>query len=164
MANISQNNLIIAIKKAQNLSLKEKKLVCDEIFVEQPNLLASVLAQKNMGGTFEDVDVLLNILIVLYLAVKESGNIIVKITEDDQARELRVLSEIIKFTEGMHKSIIHNSINQCFSIDDDKMLVTYVIGTLKDAKLLENEKDNATYILMAGLNLLNCLRHAKKLA
>ena len=164
MAMISEIYLIRAIDKAQKLNIKDKELICDEIFIEQPNLLASVLAQQQMGNTLEEVDVLLNILIVLHLAVKESGKRILKISEEDQDHQLKVLSATMKFSEGMNSSLVDSSINQYVANHDERFLLAYVIGAIKDAKFLENNMESSKYLIMAGVNLVNCIANAQKLA
>jgi len=164
MATITQDHLFRAIQIANNMSVKDKEFVCDEIFIEQPNLLASVLVQVKMGNTMEEVDVLLDILIVLYLAHKESGEKIERITEDEQEHELRIYAEVLKFTEGMDLIAVVSSFNQYFPSQDDRILFDYVVSKMKDARFFENQKECSKYLLMAGINLINCIRNAKKLA
>ena len=164
MTTITHDHLFRAIQIASNMSIKDKEVVCDEIFIEQPNLLSSVLVQAQMGNTLEEVDVLLEILIVLYLALKESGEKIEKISEEEQAHELSVYAEVIIFTEGMDACTVVSSFNQYFENQDDRMLFEYVVGKMKDARLFENQKECSKYLLMAGMNLINCIRKAKKLA
>ena len=163
MATISQGNLMCAIKKAQKMNIPEKERVCDEILIEQPNLLASVLVLNNMGNTLEEVEVLLNILIVLHLAVKESGVRIEKVSEEAQERQLNMLAAIIKFTEGMDSRFVDISINQYFVSQDEKILLAYVLSAMKDAKFFENKKECSKYLIMAGLNLVKCIINAKKI-
>jgi hypothetical protein len=160
---ISEINLIRAIDKAQKLDIKDKELICDEIFIEQPNLLASVLVQQQMGNKLEEIDVLLDILIVLHLAVEESGKRIQKVSEEDQEHQLKVLSATIRFSEGMNNSLVQSSINQYIANHNEKLLLAYVLGAMKDAKFFENNKENSKYLIMAGVNLVNCIANAQKL-
>ena len=53
------------------MGIREKERVCDRIYAAQPNLLGSVLAQRSLGVSMPTIDVLLNFLIVLYLAIEE---------------------------------------------------------------------------------------------
>jgi hypothetical protein len=141
MSKITQDHLSRAIQKANSMSIRDKEFVCDEIFIEQPNLLASVLVQIHKGNTIEEVDVLLEILIVLYLALKESGEKIEKISEEEQARQLRIYAEICKFTEGMDRSTVISSFNQYYASQDDRLLFEYIVGKMKDAQFFENQKE-----------------------
>ena len=74
MAKVSKKNLADALRKVQFLNIKEKELICDEIYKEQPNLFGSVIVQQRLGNSLEDIDVLLEILIVLHLSLKEAGD------------------------------------------------------------------------------------------
>jgi hypothetical protein len=59
-----------------SMDIREKERVCGRIFAAQPNFLSSVLAQRSLGVSMPTIDVLLNILIVLYLATEESGQVL----------------------------------------------------------------------------------------
>ncbi len=164
MAIISDKQLLRAIKKAGAMDLKNKELVCDEIFTEQPNLLASVLVLQQMGNSLEDVDVLLNILIVLHLALKESGQKIFEVSEQDQDQQLKLLTASVKFSEGMTNNSVDNSINQYISSQKQPVLLAYVTNVMKDAGFYENQNESSKYLIMAGINLVNCVAYAIKLA
>ena len=86
---VSIANLAAAITTAASMAIREKEHVCDRIYARQPNLLASVLAQRLLGVSMPTIDVVLNILIVLYLAIEESGQVLVVVSEADQERELK---------------------------------------------------------------------------
>jgi hypothetical protein len=59
------------LRRHHDRGLREKERVCDAICAAQPNLLGSVLAQRSLGVSMPTIDVLLNFLIVLYLAIEE---------------------------------------------------------------------------------------------
>ncbi len=86
---VSVAHLAAAITTAASRDIREKECVCDRIYASQPNLLSSVLAQRLRGVSMPTIDVLLNILIVLYLAIEESGQVLAIISEADQERELQ---------------------------------------------------------------------------
>ena len=163
MVMINEFYLIRAIKKFQKLNIKEKEIICDEIFIEQPNLLASVLVQQQLGNTIEEVDVLLSVLIVLHLALKESGKRIVKISEEEQEHQLRELLANIKFSEGMGRNLVDSSISQYVENHNEPFLLAYVIEVMKEAKFFEKERESSKFLIMAGLNLVNCIAKAQTL-
>ena len=55
------------------MSMRQKEQVADELFREQPNMLGSFLVQKQMGVSFEKMEFLLDILLICFQAMKESG-------------------------------------------------------------------------------------------
>ncbi len=164
MVEISDKQIVHAISKVDQMDLKNKELVCDEIFIKQPNLLASVLVLQQMGNTLKEVDVLLNVLIVLYLALKESGANISKVSEQDQAHQLRLLTASVKFSEDMDSNSVVNSVNQYISSQQQKYLMAYVTGVMKEAGFYNKQHEASKYLIMSGLNLVSCIAHAIKKA
>ncbi|MBK6451761.1 MAG: hypothetical protein KA760_09365 [Steroidobacteraceae bacterium] len=57
------------------MDLPRKVTLIDEIHVQQPNLLASCVAQARLGAGEHSVEFLLNILLECHLAMNESGNV-----------------------------------------------------------------------------------------
>ena len=70
---VSVAHLAAAIRAVAPMDIGQKERVCDRIHAEQPNLLASVLALPRLRVSMQTVDVLLNLLIVLTVAVDKSG-------------------------------------------------------------------------------------------
>ncbi len=163
MVKILEAHLVQVIDKVNKLDLKEKELICDEIYKEQPNLLASVLVQQKMGNTLEEVDVLLNILIVLHLTVKKSGQEIVKITEQMQEQQYKILVSTIKFSEGLESKLIYDSLNQYIINLKQPILLAYAIGCMNEAHFFTKKSECSKYLIMAGVNLVNCIMNAKKI-
>lgn len=145
------------------MSLTDKETVCDEIFQEQPNLLASVLVQQQMGNTLEEVDVLLNILIVIHLAIKKAGIRLETISEQQQEDQLVKLTASVVFSEGMDRNLSNRSLNQYISNQNEPILLAYVIHTMKDAGFFDNTKECSKYLVLAGVNLVNCVSDAARI-
>ena len=85
---ISVQQLYSAINKVRSMSLAEKSALTDEIYQQQPNLLASCLVQQRLGVSERAVEFLLNILLVSFQAMKESGHHWPLISEEEQERQL----------------------------------------------------------------------------
>ena len=69
---ISQAILTQAVMRVDGLGINERIALSDEIFLQQPNLLASVLVLQRMGASYPQIDVVLNLLLVTYQAMKIS--------------------------------------------------------------------------------------------
>jgi hypothetical protein len=109
---VSAANLAAAITTAASMGISEKEQVCDRISAEQPNLLGSVLAQRSLGVSMPTIDVLLNILIVLHLAIEQSGQVLAIVSEADQERELQRFTAAVRFTEGLAGDALAQSMEQ----------------------------------------------------
>jgi len=143
------------------MNLQEKETVVDEIFNQQPNLLASVLVQNQMGNSLEQVDLLLNILIVAHISLKESGVKLKKITEDLQENEMAKFVAIVKFSEGLNVASINSSINQYITSQREKYLLAYAFNEMNNSGICSLETESSKYLMMAGINIVNCISAAK---
>jgi hypothetical protein len=161
---VTEAHLAAAIKAAAALSIKEKELICDTLHATQPNLLISVLAQASLGASMETVDVLLNILIVLYLAVEKSGQVLATVSEAEQEHQLQRFAAIVRFTEGLDKRSFAQSIQQTIACKREKILLAYVVDTIQRAGFIDRSNENAKYPKMAAINLVNCIATAKRIS
>lgn len=130
---VSEAHLAAAIRTTASMGIKEKEYVCDRIFVAQPNLLYSVLAQRSLGVSMPTIDVVLNILIVLHLAIEESGQVLAIVLEADQERELQRFTAGIRFAEGLKGDALSQSIMQTTAYKREKFLFAYVLAMLRPA-------------------------------
>lgn len=150
-----------SILKVKSMNLQEKEAVVDEIFNEQPNLLASVLVQSQKGNSLEQIDILLNILIVAHISLKESGVKLKKITEDLQENEMAKFVAIVKFSEGLNSASIISSISQYIASQREKYLLAYAFNEMNSSGICSLETKNSKYLMMAGINIVNCISVAK---
>ncbi len=139
MPGVSEKDLARAIEKVDAMDIKTKELACDDLFVQQPNLLASVLVQQQLGNSMNDVDSLLHILIVLHFTIKEAGIIIPKISEQEQDRQLEILKQSILFSQGMSLNLVESSINQYVSSHKETVLFSYVLGAMQEAGFFQTK-------------------------
>lgn len=154
---ISNKHLIRAARKIEKMGRKRKELLCDDIYKDQPNLLGSVLVLGTMGEDMNDVDILLHILMTLYLTLKEAKLSIPKISEQTQAQELKKLTESVKFQEGMGDSMSVESVKQYISSHKQSMLLGYVVSKMNDSGFQYKSHENSKYLMMVGINLVNCI-------
>ena len=143
------------------MALAESEKIMDEIYLDQPNLLASVLVQNQMGNKLEDVEVLLNILIVTFLALKYSNAKLEIITEDLQAKEMAKYAGHFDFLEGLNQKNTEKAINQFSDSKSEKLLFAYVIGAMIEAGFTKRKNESAKYLVMTGINIVNCVCVAK---
>lgn len=163
-SSVTAAQLAAAIRAAAAMSIKEKEQICDTLYVTQPNLLTSLLAQASLGASMETVDVLLNILIVLYLAVEKSGQVLATVSEAEQERQLQRFTAIVRFTQGLDEQSFAQSIQQTIAYKREKILLAYVLDTIQHAGLVDRSDENAKYPMLAAINLVNCIATAKRIS
>jgi hypothetical protein len=163
---ISVHQLSAAINKVRSMSLAEKSALTDEIYQQQPNLLASCLVQQRLGVSERAVEFLLNILLVSFQAMKETGHHWPLISEEEQERQLTRLRGTIAFSEDLtDPTQAHAARAQYVKDHPEAPLLAYVIRefTLWLMELAEQgaESESDKYVMMAGINIVNCIAHAE---
>ena len=154
--------LAAAITTAASMGIREKEGVCDRIYAAQPNLLASVLAQRSLVVSMSTIDVLLNILIVLYLAIEKSDQVLAIISEADQERELQRFTAAVRFTEGLGSDALAQSIEQTIAYRREKFMFAYVVGILQRAALTDLGSETSKYPILVAINLVNYIATARR--
>src|ERR1035437_6412005 len=112
MSRISPQALAGAIQKIRAMSISQKEMVADELFRDQPNMLGSVLVQKQMGVSFEKIEFLLEILLICFQAMKESGLTWPLITEDEQEKQLTRYVATVKFGDDLSAPLQEHAMKQ----------------------------------------------------
>ena len=139
------------------MSMGQKEQVLDELFREQPNMLGSFLVQKQMGVSFEKMDFLLEILLICFQAMKESGLAWPLITEDEQDKQLARYVATVKFGEDLGSSLQERAMKQYIESHPEQYLLAFVTVELSDwlARIIPEQTDK--YVMLAAANLVNCI-------
>lgn len=165
MARIGIQHLAAAHQKVQAMDLKQKEQQFDQIFLHQPHLLASCLVQPRLGADMNAVGVLLNILLVCYQAMQETGLHWPLISEDEQERQLARTVGAILFSEQMaDPALAEQARNQYIADHPEPLLLQFTVQQctlwLLDLNQRGAEAESDKYVMMAAVNLVNCIAHA----
>ena len=157
MSRISHQALSLAIQKVRAMSMGQKEQILDELFREQPSMLGSFLVQKQMGVSFEKMEFLLDILLICFQAMKESGLTWPLITEDDQDKQLARYVATVKFGEDLSASLQDLAMRQYIESHPEQYLLAFVTVETKDwlSRILPEETDK--FVILAAANLVNCI-------
>jgi hypothetical protein len=101
MASISSCNLVDAVLRVERMSFQERERLAEAVHDQQPQLFFSVLVLPRYGATLAQTEVVLNVLLVFFEAMKCSGEIWPVITEDVQDRCLSRITGRVRFIEGL---------------------------------------------------------------
>ena len=165
MNRITAENVAAAIRKVKSMSLPQKEELAEEIHRDQPNLLASCLVQSKLGARINDVEFLLNILLVCYQAMKESGLRWPMITEDEQQRQMQRWIGALDFSEHSQSNGVSDSARQQY-VDQypERPLLAFVVNETNQWLRLNSERNRDTesdkLVMMASMNLVNCIAGA----
>ena len=162
---ISVEHLAAAVRKLNTLTLAQKTSIADEIHSKQPNLLASCLVQAKLGADEQTVEFLLNILLTCYLAMAESGYEWPLITDVEQERQLTRMVGSVRFSEELlDPSAADAARVQYIGNHTEPALLALVLNECNawflDLACRRAEKESDKFVLMASINLVNCIAHA----
>ncbi len=157
MSRISLQSVTQAIQKIRAMSMIQKEQIVDELFREQPNMLGSFLVQKQMGVSVEKMEFLLEILLICFQAMNESGLIWPLITEEDQDKQLARYVAAVKFGEDLNPSLKDRAMNQYIESHPEQYLLAFVTKEMNDwlNRIVPEDTDN--YVMLAAANFVNCI-------
>jgi hypothetical protein len=157
MSRISNGDMAQTITRVLGMSAKQKEVLADEIFQVQPNLLGSVLVQSRLGVPLEKIEFLLDILLVSFQAMKESGLTWPLITEDDLDRQSQRLVANVKFGDDLGDNLRNESMRQYIERHPEKELLAYVqVETMNWLQRISPEEADK-YVMLAAWNIVNCI-------
>jgi hypothetical protein len=165
MSRITVDNLAAAIRKVRSMSLKKKEALTEEIHRRQPHMLASCLVQSRLGVKPAAVEFLLNILLVCYQSMKESGLQWPVITEDEQERQMQRWIGAVQFSEhAMGSAAADGAREQYASQHPEQPLLAFVVSEtsqwLREISERDAEAQSDKFVMMASMNLVNCIAAA----
>ena len=161
MTKIRVKSLAHAVAQTKSMDLKQKEAEFDRIFKEQPNLLGSVIVLHNMGRSYEEIDVLLNLLLVSFMALKHGKIQIETVSEKLQVRELDRYAGHIKFLDGLSKKDHGKAMADYIDSHNENILLAFATDEMNNAGFPHIEEESAKYLMSCGINIVNCIAAAK---
>jgi hypothetical protein len=162
---ISVQHVASALRQLQSMSLAQKSALIDVIYVEQPNLLASVLVQTKFGATEQTIELLLELLIVCHLAMRASGYEWPVITEEEQERQLSRMVGAVRFSEELTDPCAGDAARHQYVLTHpEPALLALVMDRcnqwLADLAQRHTEQESDKYVMLAANNMVNCIAYA----
>ena len=157
MGRLAQQAVIEADIGVRRMSHDQKVRLADEIYAQQPNMLASILALPRMGVNMAQLEVALHILLVTFQAMKLSGHQWSLVTEDIQDDCLQRLTARARFNEGVPQELAIQVVEQFHNEHAERYLLAFVYGYLGEHDLMAVRTEAQKYLMMALLNLVECV-------
>ena len=142
------------------MDLRQRELLAGDIYLHQPQLLAAVLAQQQFGASLEQIEVLLNVLLVSYCAMKNTGHAWPLVTEEMQERCLTRLAGKIQFLEGLTNDEKTTVISNAVTDPGEKWLLAFVLVELQTHGLLVIDTDVKKFLVLCALGIVECVEAA----
>jgi len=136
-----------------------KVRLADEIFVAQPNLLASILVLARMGVSLPEVEIGVHILLVAFQAMKRSRHHWDMVTMDLQEACMDRLTARMRFNDGLPAELAATVVTQFCNEHAERYLLAYAYGHLGERDLLKVRTDAEKSLLLAVFNLVECIAY-----
>ena len=160
MGQLTQWVVIEADIAVRGMSQDQKVSLADEIYAQQPNMLASILTLPSMGVDMAQLEVALHIPLLTFQAMKLIGHRWPLITEDIQDGCLQRLTARARFNEGLPEELATKVVEQFHNEHAERYLMAFVYGHLGDHDLMAVRTEAEKYLMMGALNLVECVAFA----
>ena len=159
MTLLTQAVMVRANIDIDRMSAQHKVELADEIHARQPNLLASILVLPRYGVDMLQLEVPIHVLLVAFQAMKRCRRVVPTISEEVQETCLQRLTATMRFTEGVPPDLVAQMITK-FNVDHpERYLLAFVYDHLGQHDLLHVRTDAEKYLLLACLNLVECVAY-----
>lgn len=157
MSRISRDALVRAIACVVAMNTPQQEDLADEIFKAQPNMFGSILTLRKLGVPADRMEFPVKMLLVCFQAMKESGIVWPKISEQDLSRQLKRWLSSVQMGDKLNPKLRMYSTQVYIDAHPEKDLMAYVTTNL--AQWLKNlpEQESDRYVMMAVQNLVNCI-------
>ena len=150
MTLLTQAVMVRANIDVDRMSAQQKVELADEIYVQQPNLLASILVLPRYGVDMLQLEVPIHVLLVAFQAMKHCGHAVPTISEDVQETCLQRLTATMQFTEDVPPDLVEQMITK-FCVDHpERYLLAFVYGYLGEHDLLRVRTDAEKFLVLAA--------------
>ena len=146
-----------AVLRFDSMTFQDRERLAEEVHARQPNLFFSVVVLQRYGATLEQLEVVLNLLLVFYEAMKISGRAWPIISEDVQERCLKRISGRVRFIEGLTQQEQTQATSDAIADHPEQQLLAYVYGKFREHGLLGIETETEKMLMLAALNLVECI-------
>lgn len=136
-----------------------KVRLADDVFLAQPSLLGSILVLPRMGVSMPELEIALHILLVAFQVMKRSRHRWDAVTEDVQEACVQRLTARLRFNDGLPDELAAKVAAQFCDEHAERYLLAYVYGYLGEHDLLKVRTDAEKYLLLAVLNLVECIAY-----
>lgn len=157
MSRISRDALARAIACVDAMNTPKQEDLADEIFKAQPNMFGSILALRKMDVPADRMEFPVRMLLVCFLAMKESGIVWPKITENDLSRQLKRWLSSVQMGDKLNPKLRMYSTQVYIDAHPEKDLMAYVTTSLAQWLTDLPVQESDRYVMMAVQNLVNCI-------
>jgi hypothetical protein len=157
MTRISLEAMARAMRAVEAMNLRQREALTDEIFLAQPHMLGSVLVLPKLGVSMEKTEFAIELLLLCFQAMKESGRTWPLITEDDQELQQRIYVTTVRLGEDLSPSQQDRLMQQYMGNHPEQNLLACIGARTADWLERIDPEDSDRYVMLAAANFVNCI-------
>jgi hypothetical protein len=157
MGIISRSILVEALTSVELMTSAERERLIEQIRLEQPNLLLSVLVPARWGASHQQMAHLLTLLLTLFTAVKMSGRSLPLVTIEARQQYLVKLVRRLGLEEGLFGADARLALRQAVHTHLQPWLLAHVCSVMEEQKWFDWPDETRSHLVLAGLGLLECI-------
>ena len=161
LTKIQLENLAHASAQIKVMDSEQKEVELQKLQKSQPNLLGSILVLESLGRSYNEMEVLLELLILTFLALEHGEQKIESVSNELQEQELRRYSDYINYIDGLPEKKQEAAMSEYLDSHSEKYLLAFAMGEMNDAGFPYIEEESASYLMSCGVNLVNCISAAR---
>jgi hypothetical protein len=155
MPSITSESLVAAAIKLRDLNLRQREQLADDVHGSQPQLFYSVLLLQRYGASLVQIEVVLNLLLTLHLAMMATARIWPVVTEEVQERCLKRVVGRARFLEGLTAELQAQAVTDAIAAHPEQPMLAVALGELGEMLAVKDEAEKM--LLLAALNLVECI-------
>ena len=157
MGTISGRSLGDAALLLAFMNFAERERLADEVHHRQPNLFYSVLVLQRHGAKRDQIEVALNVLLVFYEAMRSTCDGWPIISNDVQERCLGRIMGRASRINGLSRRLQAEASGNSATDHPEQRLLAFVHARFKESGLLCEPTEVGRLLLLAALNLVECI-------
>ena len=157
MPRISLQHTVTALSVVRAMNSAGRERLADEIFKAQPDFLASVLCLGGRGITNENLEVLLNILLTCYEAVRASDLTLPLISDSVQETCLARVVGRSAFIENLSPELSAQAVSDPLNRHEEANLLALVMLQLQEHELTGVTSEAEKLLVLCALNLVETI-------
>ena len=157
MGIISRSILVEALTSVELMTSAERARRIEQIRLEQPNLLLSVLVPARWGASHQQMAHLLTLLLTLFTAVKISGRSLPLVTIEARQQYLLKFVRRLGLEECVAGTDARLALQQAVHTHLQPWLLAHACGVMDEQKWFDSPDETRNHLVLAGLGLIECI-------
>ncbi len=154
---INQDHFRIAIENFEKISDLQANERLDQLLIKQPAIFSAIHNLEKYGPFKEEIPLLLEMLLIIFEALKVANIEIPTITEEEYQSQINQTLELVLSNSDKNDKDIEQSTVEFFSKISNNLIFLFANHDMIECGFLNFESENSEQLYMTGLNIAVCI-------